>query len=304
METPAPSSPAASSPAAAPAAAAAPAPPRQRRLPWYSFLYRLLGPQGTFWLWLVTLGALWWTAKPAFVRFLNRHPSQVSVAAAGRADWRLSWVGLADVVELGLDRSLLLRSTPPTVPPVHVLVDREEPAARWWLETRDLCRLARPELGAVAALGGSLGAGPSLAKLSLMRRFAELEGGDAAHAIPAPERSLLVGGVDLPPLSAPPSPDPTGARPTGYQERLVARIELVCARVQPRAAVEGVLHQAPATLLARVADEANLQPAPVLIQVGQKPREVERVVFSAAVLTLVLLAAGLYGAAESASETA
>ncbi len=264
------------------------------RLPWYSFLYRLLGAQGTFWLWLIALLALWWTATPAMIRFANQAPRTLSVRAAANADPFTRWVRLEGVL-IGVDRRLLRREGPATLPPVKLLLDPTDPAAQWWRTTRALCD-ARAGAPGAAALGDSAGLWPTHAQAELVRRLAEL-GGAPEKFLPAPERAIVVQTHETESLS-PIAPDEVGGGPfdRSFYARLDAQIALVQQRVEPWVVVQGVLEEAPVTVVRRIRDETGIVPADALLLVGRKPRELERVVFMVALLILVLLTAGLFGA--------
>lgn len=278
------------------------------RLPWYAFLYRLFGAQGTFWLWVLSLVALWWTAKPTVVRIANRRPKDVRVTdvAAMPATDLTRWVRLRGV-EVLLDRRILLDPDPPPMAPVSLLIDPSDPAASWWATTHALAWTMVPDPPAAAsALGGVVGAArssgaPRLARSRLEGRLARLEGGSVAEAFPAPGRSLLVQRVGEAPRPAPPEPPPPLVGfPPNFEEvaraRLEARATLVRERVTPDVEVSGLLVGTPVTLAGRVKDELRTVVAPQLLQAGREPRDLESWVFAVASITLLFLAAGFHGA--------
>ena len=154
----------------------------RRSLPWYSFLYRLLGAQGTFVLWILTLGALWWTGEAFAIRLQNRNPVDVELSGVGAAAGRLvRWVKLRGV-EVTLDRTMLLAKESPSLAPVVLLLDAADPAAERWLELRKL-------VGEVEAGG----ARSEQAKQELRHRVVELlNSRDDGSWLPVPERSILV----------------------------------------------------------------------------------------------------------------
>ena len=100
------------------------------RLPWYAFLYRLFGAQGTFWLWVLCIVALWWTAKPTLLRLtkergpVHQHraapvqqvgqflaesdPRRAALALA----WQVLWVALILKLAAAVFRRSVLKSGP------------------------------------------------------------------------------------------------------------------------------------------------------------------------------------------------
>lgn len=267
------------------------------KLPWYSFLYRLLGVHGTFWLWVVAVLTVWWTAEPAILRFSNQRPVPVTVAAASRPQAFTRWVQV-EGLSVSFDRRLLLRNDQQGSPPLRFLLDPSDPAAVWWEETRRLCDAARGE-GGSGTVGGILGLVPVQAQNLLIQRFARL-GREPESFLPVPERGLLVLTPDTPSLSAAPAPPATAHAGDGFDASFFVRhqqqIDLVRQRVHPGDRFVGVLHETPPVVVRRIGEDLQLVPAPSLLIAGRKPRELERVVFGVAVLCLVLLTAGLFGA--------
>lgn len=264
-------------------------------LPWYAFLYRLLGAQGTFWLWLLTGLALWWTTEPALIRLVNRAPRPVALAAARQPSATLRWVKV-EGIELSLDRALLLRPEPPTLPPAVLLLEANDPSARYWAETRAWVDLAEGS-SSLAALGGfSNSLGPSVEKL-LGRRYAKLQQSPEV-ALPAPGRAILVlrpeGGV----LSPPPATKASQNDLTSFREIQTERNARV-RRAVGKGQLRGVLDSAPKTFLTRLEGEIGVRAGSHLIQAEVKPSVLETRVFGVAALLLVFLTAGLWGAART-----
>ena len=170
------------------------------RLPWYSFLYRLLGAQGTFWLWIVAILALWWTETPFMQRLENRAPVTVTPLVAGAGADGRRWIDTTGV-EVALDRGLLLldeRKGPSVPHNYRLLLHPEDSATQWWIDA-----LAQ-------ATTAAEGKEPekSAALRALRNRIAILEGQDGRDdALPGPKRALLVAyPEDAPPPAAPPAP--------------------------------------------------------------------------------------------------
>lgn len=289
------------------------------RLPWYAFLYRLFGAQGTFWLWMVSIVALWWTATPTLHRLANYRAKPLFVAEVSKIDARdlTRWVELSGV-ELRLDRRLLLQRLTPTLPPAPLLLDAQDVTARWWVDTRRMAEAmltrAPVDVPAAAALGGLSGAAPALAGATrsatarklLQERLTLLEGGRVPDALPTPERVVLIQEPArddaIAPAEAPFDPD----KPFEIELklRLEERAALVLARVRPDRRVEGLLVPTPVTRTERLKSELDTVVAPLLLQEGKEPRDLESWVFLAAALTLVFLIAGFYGASRLSAAAA
>lgn len=284
-----------------------------QRLPWYAFLYRLFGAQGTFWLWVLCLIALWWTARPTVIRLANRRPSadirRVADVAAMPATDLTRWV-ILEGVAVDLDRRLLLERDASLTPRMTLLIDPADPAAAWWASTHTQAQaltLRDAPLAAPASLGGLPGAAmvgaPKVARAELEGRFARLEGGSVPQAFPAPGRVVLVQRFEAAPSEQAAAAEggvSAAGFPANFAElaaaRLEARAALVRARVRPAVQVEGQLVSTPVTLAARVKEELNTVVAPQLLQAGREPRDLESWIFAAAAITLLFLAAGFLGA--------
>ncbi|MCO5170538.1 MAG: hypothetical protein M9894_29740 [Planctomycetes bacterium] len=286
------------------------------RLPWYAFLYRLFGAQGTFWLWVLALVAIWWTAKPTVARLANRHPREdlrvVDLAQLSATD-PTRWVALRGV-EVRLDRALLLRESTGAAP-AWLLLDPSDPSATWWARTRALADMmvsARgPQQAATAALGGVTGVSPKHARQRLQERLARLEGG-SADALPTPGRVVLVQRPGEAPAARPPRAE--GApNPLDFEARLAARLDeraaLIRERVRPGRVrdeggvarvepleVQGLLVPTPSTLAARVKQDTDTVIGPWVLQADREPRDLESWVFAVAAVTLLFLIAGFVGA--------
>ena len=260
-------------------------------LPWYSFLYRLLGAQATFYLWLAAIIVLWWTTKPAVVRMANRSPAPLTVAKARTPTGLVRWVKLTGV-ELEIDRGMLQREEAAQSPPVRLLLAADDPAAEWWIETRRLCELAS---------GPASDAKTTKARLKLIERRTELAGDGRRRALPAPERSILLQDLSLERTQLPlPRQKRTGGM-EDFQKALEDWIANVLKRVRLGVTLEGVLDETPQTVATRVLKEIDVVPAPYMLQLDRRPRETESIVFGIAALVLLFLAVGLRGAAQSST---
>lgn len=289
------------------------------KLPWYAFLYRLFGAQGTFWLWLLSIVALWWTATPTIHRLANYRWQELTAAQVSKIDAGnlTRWVKLSGV-EVRLDRRLLLQRLAPTLPPAPLLLDPQDETARWWVDTHRIAEVmvtrAPVAIPAAAPLGGLLGAAPALAgatrsaiaRKQLEERLTLLEGGRVPQALPTPERVVLIQEPTrddaIAAAEAPFDPDKPFEVELG--RRLEERAALVLARVQPQRAVEGLLVPTPVTRTERLKSELDTVVAPLLLQEGKEPRDLESWVFLAAALTLVFLSAGFYGATRNSGSSA
>lgn len=287
------------------------------RLPWYAFLYRLFGAQGTFWLWMLSIVALWWTATPTLHRLANYRAKELTVAQVSKIDAQRDltrWVKLSGV-EVRLDRRLLLQRLTPTLPPAPLLLNAEDDTARWWVETRliaeAMLRRTPPEVAAAAPLGGLTGAVPAIAcgttsataRKQLEDRLTMLEGGRVPDAVPTPERVVLIQELTrddaIAPAEVPFDPDQPFAEQ--LQRRLEARAAIVLERVRPARTVEGLLVSTPTTRSEQLKAELGTVVTPLLLQAGKEPRDLESWVFLAAAMTLVFLIAGFHGATRASA---
>lgn len=260
-------------------------------LPWYAFLYRLLGAQGTFWLWVVCLVALWWTAKPTLHRVANRTPATrhvADVATTSSATDLTRWVSLTGV-EVVYDRELLGQRSASAQSPVRLLLDPQDPAAQRWAELRALADAMQGEGDAAAQ-----------ARKQFEARYSLLEGGDLEKLDPRPEpeRVLVVQNGVVPtraPLLASPPTDPLKWL-AWMQARVDARAALVRERVHPSVTVQGLLVPMPETLAGRIKAQLEIDVGRWVVQQGREPRDLESWIFAAAAITLLFLATGFYGA--------
>ncbi|MCA8921937.1 MAG: hypothetical protein KDD82_09025 [Planctomycetes bacterium] len=275
--------------------------PAHTRLPWYSFLYRLLGAQGTFWLWILCVGAVWWTLKPALVRLSNRRPHTIAIEdVTHEATARMiRWVTLTGV-EVTVDGALLRRQGA-VLPPVPILLDAESHAGRWWLDT--LRYAERVRAGDRADDGTAAvhsGVDLQTALLEITERMAKLDSGEAL-GLPLPERAVLVQDERLVSWNA--LPPGRNSEPARQQEANAfiadrqAYVELVHERVRADVVHEGVLEWTPTVVQRRLDDEIGFPVASYLLQAKREPRDWESVVCATALILLIFLGAGLIGAA-------
>lgn len=291
--------------------------------PWYGFLYRALGAHGTFWLWVVSIGAVWWTWQGAVVRLLDRDPEHRTVIEVSQASDLHRWVSLYGV-ELHLDGALLARRDPDT-PEVSLLVDASDPAARFWHRAAIYAAvdagLRAPGLEATAAgLGDLAGAAPAAlraharaldvhVKLSEWREALER---DPHACLPRPRGAIvLLRGLGEPaapaasslPVSSPapaPSPAPRPGEGDGgdaleaYDRAVRDWGEAVRARVR-LSFPAGLLDATPPSILERLEKDPGVRLGEQALQVDRRPRDAELYIFCAALLFMVFLAAGLHG---------
>jgi hypothetical protein len=278
------------------------------RLPWYAFLYRLFGAQGTFWLWIVCLIALWWTAKPTLHRVANRAPTPglrvADVATTHSATDLTRWVELSGV-EVTYDPELLCKDAhPSSQTPVRLLIDPRDNSARWWTTTRALADAVRAGEGVELEGLGRLTV--DQVRRELVRRFADLEGGKVPDARPTPEQALVILSERPPPRPSPVPPAP--ADPIliiqWLDERFDARVARVRERVTPATTVMGLLVPMPETLAERVKARVDVNVGRWVIQEGKEPRDLESWIFGVAAIILVFLATGFYGAVRTQRQVA
>jgi hypothetical protein len=261
-----------------------------QRYPWYSFLYRAFGAQGTFWLWLFAPLAMWWTFEAAVIRLENRRAHSLPIHEI-RTQPRTRWVEMSGV-RLSVDRRLLQQTEPPGLSPVALLIEEGEPAARWWSETHAWTGPASG-LAPCGGQGGLSGLLPSVARKHLIRRFAKLRGSPSRY-LPGPERTILLLDQSAAPLSSPPAEE-VGVSVDSFVTETDLQIARVRDRVDPDASLHGVVTTTPAVLTERVEREFDLPVPEYCLQVDREPRELESVVFGVATIVFIFLAAGLYG---------
>jgi hypothetical protein len=275
-----------------------------RRAPWYSFLYTLLGAHGTFWLWIAAVATLWWTWHGAVLSFVNRSPEARAAGLAARSRDLRRWVTVSGV-RLRLDKEVLLRDEDADFRGTEVLIDDEDPSARFWRSTR---MLADADAGAHeepllrAAAGTSSLAGPSVlyakvrARQVLETRMLDLQT-RGKDLLPRPEAALLV----LPATGAPVSSESlgtSGAASTDtedYYRRVTAWREAVRTHVTTGAEC-GLLDDAPARVRERLETDPGIKLGANALRVGRTPNDVELYVFCFAALVFLFLATGLHGA--------
>ncbi len=220
----------------------------------------------------------------------------MALASARQPSATLRWVKV-EGIELSLDRALLLRPEAPTLPPALLLLEPNDPSARFWAETRAWVDLAEGS-PTLAAMGGLLNTLGEPADRLLARRYAELQQSPEL-ALPAPGRAILIleqTPGKLSPPNAPRSENDLAAFREVQRER----------NARVRTAVHsgstlGVLDPTPETFLTRLEGELGVRPASYLVQAGVRPSELETRVFGSAALLLVFLSAGLWGAARTGS---
>lgn len=256
------------------------------RWPWYSFLYRWFGAQGTFWLWIVALVGLWLSAEDAVLVLVNRTPHARSVAdaASGQNVWR-NWVEV-EGTELR-DAGRLFGELGDSGSPVRLLLDPTDPAAARWSELADAAH--------------SLGVKPTSSS-EAGRRFGRLRARFEKHLDDyRPSRPLrlfedaAVATVSSRcSLSRPVALD-EGDPIAGYEVAFRAAVQLVRENVLPGQRYKGALDRTPSSNRQRIERELGIQLSGRTLRVGRRPRRLPMRVFAACAVLLVFLAAGLQG---------
>jgi hypothetical protein len=253
--------------------------PAPKSPPWYCFLYRLLGAQGTFWLWVVTAIAMWWTGGRAVVRLRNLESQHLMVDQVVQERGQ-RWVVLAGL-ELDLDRRLFAKDAVDGTPLARVLLDAEDPAARRWSAVVAAAERARSK---------------KESDLAELRELRAQVLADPKAFLPSPGMGILLIGDE--PLAAEPART-EAAEPAGsiarYEALLAAWTELVIARVHPHAECDGLLDEAPPFRLESLEREAGVRLAPQALRLGRRPRDLELYVFAGALLLVIFLTFGYVG---------
>jgi hypothetical protein len=278
------------------------------RPPWYAFLYRILGAHGTFWLWVVTVVALWWTWHGALVRILDREPERRSIAELATSHEIRRWVVLPGLM-VDVNPALLNREeSAPGFAPTSILIEPTDPAATFWRTTRVLADTdagvgAGATRTAAAALGGPAAyrilTARTVVRDTLIARRTELRN-NAAARLPRSQMALIVladgaAAEASRVISQPGDVGGDGANDTGdYALAFAAWRDGVRASVSV-AAPQGLLDEAPQALLDRLANDPGLRLSPKGLRIGRKPRDAELYVFCGAALCFLFLATGFYG---------
>jgi hypothetical protein len=247
--------------------------------PWYCFLYRLFGAQGTFWLWVIAAIAMWWTGGRAVVRLRNLESQHLQVGQVVQ-ERRQRWVVLSGL-ELDLDRRLFAKDAGDATPLARILLDPDDPAARRWSAILAAAERARSK---------------KEADLAELRELRAQVIADSKAYLPAPGMGILLIGDE--PLAAEPVRS-EGTEPAGsiarYEALLAAWTDLVIARVHPRAECDGLLDEAPPFMLENLERQGNVRLAPQALRLGRKPRDLELYVFASALALVIFLAGGYVG---------
>ena len=276
-----------------------------RRAPWYSFLYTLLGAHGTFWLWIATVATLWWTWQGAVLSIVNRSPEPRSAGLAASSRDLRRWVVVSGV-RLKLDKEVLLREEDGDFRGTEVLIDDEDPSARFWRATR---MLADADAGAHdepllrAGAGTSSLAGPAVlfarvrARQVLETRMLDLQT-RGKDLLPRPDASLLLIPAPGAPVvtgsfAAPGTPSSTETE--DYYRKVTAWRDAVRTHVQPGAEC-GLLDEAPGKVRDRLENDPGIRLGTNALRAGRTPNDVELYVFCFAAFVFLFLATGLHGA--------
>lgn len=256
-------------------------------LPWYCFLYRVLGAGGTFWLWLVTLIGLWLLVDDAWIAALNRRPAPRSVAhAASGQELGRTWVQLRGL-EIR-DARKVLGLPPQSGSPLRLLLDASDPAAERWLNLRKL--------------SDRLGDHPK-ASSEAGREFEQLKALFARERESyLPTRPILLfedGAV------APVSSSTALSMPLAGEQRISAdllaqaerefqtAVKLIREEIKPEVEVVGLLDETPPSQLRRVGQELALGLSGKTLRLSREPRRGPALGFALWLLVFIFLLAGL-----------
>jgi hypothetical protein len=280
-----------------------------RRAPWYSFLYGVLGAQTTFWLWVLCLGTLWFTARGAVLSLANRSPEKRSVSEAALSHDLRRWVILPGV-RLQLGRQLLLKEDAHELEAIEILIDQGDPCARFWRGARLVADVdagfgrekkerASAALSDVALAGAA--AAPQDARWDLETRLNEFRRPGTSF-LPRAEGAILLLADEI---AAAGSATYVGnqASPTedtaAHYERLVDAWRDAIRSNVTVAAPRGLLDPAPGRVLERLLKDPGVQLGQNALRVERTPNDAELYVFCGAAFVFVFLAAGLYGVVSS-----
>lgn len=272
-----------------------------RRPPWYAFLYLLLGAHGTFWLWVVTVATLWWTWHGAVLSLVNRAPERRSVDEAASAGDLRRWVVLPGV-RVTLDGQLLLVEDPSDFQGTEVLIDPDEPSAKYWRTTRaiadadagvhdDRLRAVATGLSDVAIAG--MRAGRADARYNLETRFLTLRKG-RDELLPKSGNALLLLNDSVAPTVTSTPIMVNGGTPDEYEQLVRAWRDAVRRDVQA-GAPKGLLVAAPSTVVERIGSSPGVVLGSNALRTNRRPNDIELYTFCGAALVFVFLATGLHG---------
>ena len=259
------------------------------RWPWYSFLYRLFGAHGTFWLWGLASAGMWLSFGDAVLVLRNQQILPCSQAEIPTlAPWRL-WVALegTELVDVGR----LLGEPGRSGSAVRLLLDPGDTATRRWSE---LARMAA-RFEAPPPIDAEL-------QRSFGRRVAQFRS-DRSKYLPA--RALrLFGEAGVAPvvsrcaLGRPEfisSDDPL----ENYRRSLAASAALVRENVRIGQRQSGLLASTPAVAIDDIEGEFGVEIGASTLRLDREPRALPYQLFFASLSVFVFLCAGLLGVSKS-----
>lgn len=271
------------------------------RPPWYAFLYRVLGAHGTFWLWVVTVATLWWTWQGAVLSMVNRFPERRSVNEAATATDLKRWVVLPGV-RIALDGQLLLAEDPSEFQGTEVLVDTDDPSARFWRTTRAIAdadagardeRLRRASVACSEVAFAGLVVGKSEARRNLGTRLLLLQT-HRSEQLPKSDGAILLVPDGVAPATSTTPIELGGGDTESYDKLLTAWREAVRRNVHVEAP-RGLLVTAPRTVVDRIGQSPGLPLGQNALKVNRTPNDAELYAFCVGALVFLFLATGLYG---------
>ncbi len=304
----------------------------RRRRPWYSFLYVLLGAQGSFFAWIGALAGIYFTFEPALLYVLNRPgPREALVHEVISEDFGFRrWVrvsGLEVDLSTALDR---LRGPedgssggggagtgPPAPAPggagraeLTVLLDPADPAAGAFADlARELASV--PKAGTVPneALDPHLRRAQGILLEAKVSRFVPR----TALVLVLPEAARAgaggtggggvgagTGGAGAPGTAKPPS-----EALAVFRRETLARVEALRAAIRPSSTREGILEaisgdEAMRSLAERLGAGAaeSVKLGPFAFEVDERPSRTLAALFVGFVIVLLFLLIGLRGLRE------
>lgn len=254
--------------------------------PWYSFLYRLAGPQGTFWLWIISLLGIWLQFEDTWLTLVNRKPHRRSVAdvSSDQGIWR-RWVEL-EGVEIR-DARRLMGQRGHSGAPLRLLLDGSDPAAVRWARLKILVKkMEDPKTAEFAKEQFEELRSTFLQERDKYQPWRPVIVFEEGSVAPVTSQTHLAK-----PIAVLKEQDPFKALDMQHQEAK----HLVDSLVFPQVLFRGVLDETPQIKVTRTSKELGLALSPRTLRLNRKPSKRALVIFGLCSLLLLFLAAGLQG---------